>query len=205
MTNLRFVYLGLLCAGVCYGARTVVQEIAVTNGGPYGSWTSPEYCPPGQFATGYSMKIEASQFSGDDTAMNSMRLTCSDANGHNINQVTSGQGPFGSWTNLESCPAGKYLVAFVLQVEGPQGSSDDTAANYARFYCRDFVGTQGITEISHSPGQGVWGNYGNYSPTCPVNSAICGLTTKIEGDQGSGDDTTLNDVKFYCCSDLHGK
>ena len=32
------------------------------------------------------------------------------------------------------------------------------------------------------------------------DSAICGLRTRVEDYLGGADDTSLNDVEFYCCS-----
>jgi hypothetical protein len=37
--------------------RTVVKELKVGNGGNYGYWTDPEFCPRGSFASGYNMKV----------------------------------------------------------------------------------------------------------------------------------------------------
>jgi hypothetical protein len=86
-----------------------------------------------------------------------------------------------------------------------QGGKDDTSANYIKFNCRDYDGNNHWTELNHPPGRGIWGSFGAFSDRCDAHSAICGLATKVESSQGNGDDTALNDVKFYCCDDsVHG-
>ncbi|KAL3837152.1 hypothetical protein ACJMK2_022530, partial [Sinanodonta woodiana] len=70
---------------------------------------------------------------------------------------------------------------------------DDTAANYVKFMCRDIKSDRHQYELVHPPGQGNWGDYGGWSESCPVNSAICGIQTLVEEPQCNGDDTGLND------------
>ena len=81
-----------------------------------------------------------------------------------------------------------------------KGKGDDTAANYVNFHCRSFKGGNEM-ELRQFPGTGFWGDFEGWSTSCTSGSAICGLETKIEERQGSGDDTTLNDVMFLCCDD----
>ena len=81
-----------------------------------------------------------------------------------------------------------------------QHGLDDTAANWIRFKCRDF-GSEKDYDLDHAPGHGQWGSYAGWSESCPLNSAICGIQSRIENAQGGGDDTALNDVIFFCCSE----
>ena len=39
------------------GPRNVVKELHVTNGGPWGTLGSAQFCPEGAFAAGYSMQV----------------------------------------------------------------------------------------------------------------------------------------------------
>jgi Vitelline membrane outer layer protein I (VOMI) len=46
------------------------------------------------------------------------------------------------------------------------------------------------------------GPYGTWSPyaKCPTGSAVCGMQSRVEGRQGSGDDTAMNGVRLMCCT-----
>lgn len=198
---------------VHYKVRAQTKVLSVNNGGIWGEWGNPEYCPAGTIASGYIMKIEPKQFSGDDTSLNAIRLICSDPGGIDRGRITSLEGPFGSWTSEKSCTTGTYLVDFQLQVEiGTEKKTglDNSCANYVKFHCRDLAGNNNVAELVLPPGTGFWGSWGSWSETCGPNSAICGLSARTEngqgpgfGVQGSDDDTALNDVLFYCCNDIY--
>ncbi|XP_052765091.1 vitelline membrane outer layer protein 1-like [Mya arenaria] len=187
-------------------SRNVTQTLSSTNGGQFGSWGRAEFCPQGQWAVGYDMKIEKYQFTGDDTALNSIALICSDMDGAHFGShaITSTEGPFGDWKGRVTCnqrpSKPMFLSAFSLQVETPQGSLDDNGATWVKFQCEDMYGTTQMEELNKDPGKNSFGDFGPYSSSCAAGSAICGLKTKVEGNQGSNDDTTLNDVQFYCCN-----
>ncbi|XP_053374173.1 vitelline membrane outer layer protein 1 homolog [Mercenaria mercenaria] len=182
----------------------VIATLKVTNGGWWGAWGSIQLCPAGSYAVGYDMRIEPKRDS-DCTALNAIKLLCEFPDGKDSGEVTSAQGPWGTWVGRVKCTSDvrgrQYLTSFALQVEKYQGqNTGDTAANYVKFSCRDRRGHQKPQELVKSPGHGIWGTWGAWSASCPQDTAICGIKTKVEKPQGTfGDDTALNDVQFYCC------
>uniref|UniRef100_A0A8C5R3P2 Vitelline membrane outer layer protein 1 n=1 Tax=Leptobrachium leishanense TaxID=445787 RepID=A0A8C5R3P2_9ANUR len=168
--------------------------ISVPNGGSWGNWGNIEWCPQGYVAKGFSLKTEADQGKGDDTAVNGIRLHCFPRLimlgffKCVIVKCSSLSSRWGSWSHPLWCLQG-YLLIFTLNVEAPQGSGDDTAVNNIKFMCSDgrYLEGNGFS----------WGSYGDWSRSCSYG--ICGILTKVEGKQGDGDDTALNDVQFLCC------
>ncbi|XP_053164386.1 vitelline membrane outer layer protein 1-like [Hemicordylus capensis] len=181
-----FFSLMLSCCLGATAARNYKTIITVKNGGPYGVWGAIELCPKG-YARGFALKVQAHQgIWYDDTALNGIRLYCTDGI-----VVESKTGPWGEWTEAKYCPKGN-LISFTLRVDKHRGiTHDNKAAVNVRFTCQ---GGQVLTGNSHK-----WGVLGPWSDRCR-SSAICGLQTKVQYDQGSGDDTALNDVRFFCCS-----
>ncbi|XP_073799719.1 vitelline membrane outer layer 1 homolog a isoform X1 [Danio rerio] len=167
-------------------------EMAVDNGGEWGSWGPAEMCPWGSYARGFNLKVEeSSPFSLDETSVNGIRLYCvSPDNVSNVVAVVQSKvSNWGEWTPVDWCRSG-FLKAFRLRVESPQGIEDDSAANNIMFRCSDGY------ELN---GDGTdWGDWGSWSKTCQ-GKGICGIKTLVEGPQGIWDDTALNDAVMYCC------
>ncbi|KAK3577441.1 hypothetical protein CHS0354_032292 [Potamilus streckersoni] len=229
-----FIFLSLVVLGdtlflIPSAPRSAGKILAVGNGGRWGSWYQPQYCPNGTYAVGYNMKIQGEQQDRDDTGLNAISLRCQPLSiSRDVGDITSEEGGWGTWIgwtmcNFDNKSERTFLTSFSLQVEVNQDndykdmsmwkervknkfSGDDTAADFVKFMCRDFNSNSQERELSHPPGHGAWGSYGDWSQSCPLNSAICGIQTKVEPFQGDGslfggDDTALNDVQFICCND----
>ncbi|KAM9451686.1 vitelline membrane outer layer protein 1-like [Clarias gariepinus] len=137
------------------------------------------------------IKVEEALGHGDDTALNGIALLCSRPELGTLSYITvqSDVGSWGTWTQNIWCRGG-VLKSFQLLVEGWQGVGDDTAANNIRFRCSS-------EEIITGNGMS-WGEWGRWSASCD-GTAICGIQTRVEPPQDPGDNTSLNDVQFYCC------
>ncbi|MEQ2199609.1 hypothetical protein XENOCAPTIV_005218, partial [Xenoophorus captivus] len=64
-------------AGKEFNSRQYRSVLTVNNGEKFGDWTWPEICPDNFFAVGFSVRVESKQHGGDDTALNGIRLICS--------------------------------------------------------------------------------------------------------------------------------
>ncbi|KAF4098976.1 vitelline membrane outer layer protein 1-like [Onychostoma macrolepis] len=175
-------------------SRPYISVLTVTNGKWFGSWGEVEMCPRGTYAAGFSLKVDKPS-SGDNKGLTGIRLHCISPlrallDLHDdYSSVRSEVGSWGEWTEIKWCPC-CFLTAFKLRVESYQGFGDDTAANNIRFKCSQ------ETELE---GKGTsWGEWGGWSQKCE-RGGICGIKTQVEGPQGNGDDTALNDVIMYCC------
>ena len=171
--------------------RNDIVNVKVSgNGGIWGNWTRPAYCPPGSWAAGYTMRVEPSVGSRDDTALNAVALYCRDRRGRNVGRISPHQGFWGSWREGASCQPGEFFTHFQLKVEPSVGNRDDTAANSVRFWCSN-------DERVEATG-GDWGSFGRWQGGF-ASAAICGVRAKVESKKGKGDDTALNDLEFTWC------
>jgi pimeloyl-ACP methyl ester carboxylesterase len=167
-----------------------VSSVSVSEG-IWGGWSATRFCPAGTYAVGYDMRVEGGQGSGDDTALNAVRLHCAGPNA-TYPSVVAHDGWYGSWYPSAMCSGTSYLSGAALRLEGSQGSGDDTGANDVRFRCSNG------TDIQAPGGMG----YGSWGATnsCPAGTAVCGVQVRTEGLQGDGDDTAMNGMRLACCS-----
>lgn len=168
----------------------------------FGTWGQEEFCPNGSYVTGVNLKIEDDQLDGDDTALNSIKLICTDLNGVLKKQITSSEGTYGVYRGREDCLNG-LGNGFELRSDpnlGVQG--DDAGAVDFNLICANAEGKQS----SHVKGGDLlgFGAWKTINRMCPAETAICGIRTQVERNQGVyKDDTSLNNVDLACCRVKH--
>lgn len=159
--------------------------------GFWGDWGPAVFCPDDEFVYGYRLRSESHQGSNDDTALNNIELRCSPNGRNQFSTISSAHMSWGLWTPFKYCVGeDNPVTGFNMKMEGPQGDGDDTAANKVDLYCKKGGYISVKTKTS-------WGHWTN-KKTCPTGSAVMGIKTKVEGSQGSQDDTALNGVRLYC-------
>ena len=164
--------------------------------GEWGEWGDVEECPEGQYVYGYALRSEEYYgMSGDDTALNAVKLYCAEQPGAHDDTstfITSTEGEWGDYSAAWFCNGIENPVTgFVMKSEAPLGYADDTAANKLDFFCRD--GERISADTSSDFGDWLSEHY------CPEGQAIAGIQTRVQSPQGADvDDTSLNGVRFIC-------
>jgi len=186
----------------CTPGRADHVDTVEIGGGSWGSYSQCiSFCPAGSYALQVATKSEASQgggiFGGDDTALNGVRLGCIDLRtGAFTGNITSLTGKWGSWSgtkNVDPFISGNPFDTGRMNIEGPQGPGDDTAANAIELTAKS-------GKVARPGGQHQWGTWDVFTHSCKIGTAICGINTRVEGSLGAGDDTALNGVTFACCT-----
>jgi hypothetical protein len=114
--------------------------------------------------------------------------------------ITVWDDPHGTWRQESYCNNDWYAIGFKQRVEGKQGSGDDTALNSVVLRCKQKTGPA-FEEVSSYDGN--WGAWGS-EPICPggdyysSTNFVNGARLKVEGGQGSGDDTSANAAQMTC-------
>ncbi|WP_162144024.1 hypothetical protein [Sorangium cellulosum] len=163
--------------------------------GDYLPWTM---CPPGQYAYGYEMLVEADSGSTkvDDTAVDWLRMFCGNFDRTVRTTIepphAERYGLWGSWRGQKSCSIGP-MHGMTIWIEVPQGDGDDTAAD-------DLSATCVSGESIQAPGGIRWPSARPSTDTCPGGTAICGFLIRVEPPQGRGDDTGMNGIRLACCA-----
>jgi len=167
--------------------------------GEYGNWDEcMTYCPAGWYAYAMELVSEPPQGGGDhdDTALNGVHIRCNSksdfAKSTWITGGAGGWGEFGSIAAVQPDVKTNPMVGARILFEAHQvGEFDDTTANAIKF--KSLTGTVSVPEAKTS-----WGDWYPYQ-ICPNGTAVCGIRNKVEAPNG-GDDTSLNDVQFACCT-----
>jgi hypothetical protein len=111
-----------------------------------------------------------------------------------IRQTAPNATPWGGWSPILYCPPGSYVGGYQMRVEQSRGGRDDTALNAVNLHCFDHAGNW---VESFTPHYGNWGDW-HQSATCPWGTYATAFALKVEPQQGRGDDTGANSVKFNC-------
>jgi hypothetical protein len=177
-----------------------VTNVTVYNG-EVGNWGCTDFCQNDSFA--YAIDLQSLPPQGgdvDDSAVNGVSLWCFNRFfGNPTGYATSSRGPWGNWLGT----GGVVCASHLEPVSGAQVKSelihgsgvDDVTMTGIRYTCLNDT-----TTLKTPPVNTPWGKWLGTGPKfCPGGTAVCGIQTRVEPSQGSGDDTALGGVKFACC------
>jgi len=99
-----------------------------------GYWRREAWCSSTNTSVvGFKVREEGPQGRGDDTALNSIAMYCSDGQ-----EIRSHPGYLGEWKPKQMCPQGKAVNGIQTQVQRFQRGRDNTALNGVRLFCSDY-------------------------------------------------------------------
>ena len=158
--------------------------------GTDGTWRNSVYCPDDSWMGGfrlYSNTIGISAAGYDKKGVYFVELRCFDIDGALKASVQSLGDDLkdAAWSSAKDCPGKKnFINRFSQSVYSDEGVNSL------------FVGCFGDYLIEIIDG---YTQRWNVVSWCPSETAVCGVKSKFESDQGGQDDSALNDIELHCC------
>ncbi|XP_042857908.1 vitelline membrane outer layer protein 1-like [Penaeus japonicus] len=182
-----------------------VRPVDTGNGGPWGSWHEWAYCLPGSYMNSLKIKFDSYNGAGlatDDFGITHLQMFCTYPNGSEANEMIVGVNdviPPGEWEPIQVCPEGTWLRSWMQSVTPSLGSDDDDALNNIVFICSSDSNGRSDQDGLRLTGTGDSRYSKSAAVKCPFSTVPCGVRTRVEVYQGSGDDSAVNHVQFTCC------
>jgi len=189
--------------------------------GTRGDWGPLQYCGNGVnkgYVVNFEIRIDAPDvgtINTDLTLLNSVCLTCDDdaydqkkpmcSNSKNSREYgRSNRASYRAFDCYEGYTGFSLKFLEPCAITDLDNKCDEVAAIDIRFKCgketkyrsatsadaKTFF-NKGWEDLIH------WVDY-----DCPVGEVICGFRTRVQANQGSGDDTGLNGVEMHCCKNI---
>ncbi|XP_075703426.1 vitelline membrane outer layer protein 1-like [Rhinoderma darwinii] len=104
---------------------------------------------------------------------------------------------WGQWAEWEKCANGSKAKGFSMKVDNQHIRGDDTAVNGIKLYCVKCSPPheEKIITSKFAP----WGNW--TEPQWCKYGILDKFSLRVEKNQGGGDDTAVNNIKFECTDD----
>lgn len=155
-----------------------------------GTWKGGIFCDSGQWATGFSVLIDCSDF-----GIITLSLYCSDWKGNFIKSIAysvSGSFNKGSWTSLTSCPSKGFIIGYKTR-----GCCCPHSNNLAIFNLNMMCST---TDTLYNPITCGDGDYSWSSPAyCKAGTAACGYDMRFQDYTTYCDNSAMHDLALRCC------
>jgi len=165
-----------------------------------GRWNTPQFCPDGQWASGYRQKTDRGCAGGREcSGLNGIELLCSSEGGQKQlgyakTEISVPLGQDVNWRANHWCPEGKFLNAAQILSQPDQGMfSDDDAVEGVNFQCDD--GSHAYADASEMKRR--HGDNWLSFTSCPAGTLICGV--RVAGQWEMFDNVALDKVAFACC------
>ncbi|MGI4840766.1 MAG: metallophosphoesterase [Janthinobacterium lividum] len=181
--------LELICAS---GGRAVGNSQTA-----WGTWRTEFRCPAGKVATGFVTRVEPDLGGNDDSALNGMRLFCSDISAAvavPAQADADADGYWGDWSpQYSECEPGAKIDGFGLVSEN--SAYDNSALNAIRMHCSGPQQNESIRNL-----EGIWGS-ASAMQLCPgSNNYMVGFALRITA-KGAADETAATNMQMICKDD----
>lgn len=173
--------------------------------GPWGEWLDARNGPNGYFACGIQLRHQDYQGSGDDTAINAIRIIYCQYNNWEMKLKDNlNEGTIGEWKEALMCPEDQYIYSVQVKNAAPRGYGvtepyDDISINQLKFACKhpktytnpNLYTVSGFEYNPSSDNYGTWVGF--------EDKFVCGGRVRFDTSPSWEDETGVSGLRLKFC------